>query len=134
MDQKIHIMLSRSFPEFLVYNRISRYREDFLTWMNEYYVPRRVKKGNKVRAIVTEDKSGQTHMATGKEFLRETRFVPEKYAFKIESMIYGDKICFFTCEKSGPAVGIIIENKQIAESQANLFELAWIGAGKFSRR
>jgi hypothetical protein len=64
--------------------------------------------------------------------LRETREIPlDKYPFRIEGMIYNDKMSFNTIEKGGPMVGIIIESKQIAETQKALFDLAWDGALKY---
>lgn len=125
--KKLYLDTLHEKQEILVYNRISRYREDFLAWMSEVYVSRRVNKGIKVRALVTEDKLGGIMMASGKEYLRETVFIPEKYAFKIETMIYGDKICFVTCEKGGPVVGIMVQNREIVDSQRAMFELAWDG-------
>lgn len=126
--KKLYLSTLESKGELLVYNRISRYRKDFLEWMNKVYVPKRVNLGVKVRALVTADPAGETHMASGKEFARETRFVPAKFIFRNESMIFGDKIAFFTCEAQSPAVGIVVQSKTIVESQKNLFELAWIGA------
>jgi hypothetical protein len=118
--------------EVLVYNSITKYREDILRWIVEEYVPKRIRKKIFVRAIVGADKAGQEHMPSGKEYYRETRFVPvDKFPFRIETMIYADKISFFTCEKAGPQVGIIIRSKQIAESQKSLFSLAWEGASKY---
>lgn len=115
--------------ELLFYNRISKYQEDILNWVTDYYIPLRVKRGVNVRAIVTDEKEGKREMASGKEFLRESRFVPfNRFPFRIEANIYRDRISFFTCEKGGPQVGIIIENKMIAQTQRALFELAWIGA------
>lgn len=118
--------------EIQVYNRVTRYRDDVLNWLVDYYVPKRVSLGISVKAIVNGDAAGHEHMASGKEFTRVTRFVPlEKFPFRIEVMIFGDKISFFTCEKGGPQFGMIIESKVIAETQRSLFNLAWEGAKKY---
>jgi len=120
--------------EMLIYNRVTKYREDILKWLVEFYVPERVKLGLTVRAIVNRDEASLQHMASGKEFARVTRFVPQdKFPFRIEVMIYGDKISFFTCEKGGPQFGMIIESKVIAETQRSLFDLAWEGAKKYNQ-
>lgn len=120
--------------EVVIYNSIMRYRDDVLDWIVKEFVPRRIKLKIKVRAIVCADEAGRLHMAPGKEFFRETRFVPlVRFPFRIEVMIYNDKISFFTCEKGGPQVGIIIKNKAIAETQKSLFNLAWEGAGKYGK-
>lgn len=118
--------------DVLVYNRMYRYDKEMLDWVKSYFIPHRIKKDIKVRAIVTAEKAGFEHMPTEK--LRETRFVPyEKFPLRIENMIYGDKICFLTVEAGGPLVAILIESKQIVQAQRALFELAWEGAAKYQK-
>ena len=133
--KKLYMDTLETKGEALVYNSVTRYRQDMLDWILDYYVPRRVRRNIKVRAIVTADEAGRRHMKAGHEFLRETRFVPlAKFPFRIEAMIYNDKISFFTCEKGGPQVGIIIESKAITQSQRSLFDLAWEAAEKYNKK
>ncbi|MDP3956441.1 MAG: helix-turn-helix domain-containing protein [bacterium] len=133
--KKIYMDTLSAKGEILVYNRVTKYREDVLNWINSYFVPRRIKNKIFVRAIVNADPAGEEHMASGRVYYRETRFVPwDKFPFRIEAMIYNEKITFFTCEKGGPQVGIIIENKAISQTQRALFDLAWEGAERYATR
>lgn len=116
--------------EVLVYNRMYRFDKEMLDWVKSYFIPHRIKKRIKVRAIVTAEKAGFEHMPSEK--FRQTRFVPyEKFPLRIENMIYGDKVCFLSVEAGGPIVAVLIESKQIAQAQRALFELAWEGAEKY---
>ena len=132
--KKLYLDTLETSGEILVYNSITKYRPDMLAWILDYYVPQRIKKGIKVKAIVTADEAGRKHMQEGPEFARVTRFVPlDKFPFRVEAMIYADKISFFTCEKNGPQVGIIIESKVITQTQRSIFALAWDGAAKYNK-
>jgi len=114
------------------YDRVSQYHPQVLDWINSYYVPQRVKKGILAQSIVTANEAAKKHMPVNAEELRETRFVPEeKFPFKIDGMIYCDKICFTTVDRNSPLVGIIIESKQISQTHKALFDLAWEGAEKY---
>jgi HTH-type transcriptional regulator, sugar sensing transcriptional regulator len=116
--------------EILVYNQVSKYDQKMLDWVTNEYVPMRVKNNVCVRAIVTEEE--ENIMQSGKGTLRKTRYVPkDKFPFKIEGLIYGNKISFCTTEKGGPLVGIVIESKQIADNLRALFDLAWEGAERY---
>lgn len=117
------------------FNRIAQYDKEILNWVTSYFVPRRVKKNIEVRAIVSKEKEGVEHMESGKEHLRQTRFVPlDKFPFTAtESWVYGDKVCFMTIKEKGPLVGVIIESKDISQNLKALFELAWEGAEKYQK-
>lgn len=114
------------------YDRVSQYHPGLLSWINNHYVPARVEKKILGRSIVTTNELAKKYMPTRSDELRETRFVPEdRFPFKIDGMIYGDKICFTSVDRNGPLVGIIIESKQIAQTQKALFDLAWEGSEKY---
>ena len=130
--KRIYIDTLEIGKEVLVYNRMYRFDKELLNWNKDYFIPQRIKKKIKVRAIVTAEKVGFEHMPSEK--FRETRFVPyEKFPLRIENLIYGDKICFLTVEAGGPLVAILVESKQIAQAQRALFELAWEGAKKYQK-
>ena len=98
-------------------------------WILDVYVPERIKKGIRTRGIVPDKPESRAlhHMDQGS--LREARYVPwDQFHFRIECMIYEDKVSFLNCEKGSPLVAIIIESKQVAETQRAMFELAWEGA------
>jgi len=116
------------------YVQMSKNNHTVLDWLVREYVPMRVKRGIEVKAIVPMESETDVYMPIGDKYLRQTRKVPwKKFPFKIECMILGDKLFFATYEKGKPLVGIIIESKQIATTQAALFDLAWEGAEKYQR-
>lgn len=118
--------------ELLVYNRMYHYDKNLLAWLDDYLRPRIVRVGLDVRAIVTAEKEGFENMPTAN--YRQTRFVPyEKFPLCIESLIYGNKVCFLTVESGGPLVAVTIESKQITQTQKALFDLAWEGAEKYQK-
>lgn len=121
--------------EILLYDQVSRYNEQALKWIIEKYVPERVKKGITVRAIVPKGRESVRYLGEQRNELREVRYVPgDRFPFRIEGMIYGNKIAFETIEIGGPLVGIIIESKQIADTLRALFDLAWRGAASASEK
>lgn len=108
------------------------FNEEMRKWVLSEYVPTRIRKGIKTRAIVPDKAESQAYHNTDEGSLREARYVPwDKYHFRIECMIYEDRVSFITCEKGSPLVAIIIQSKQIAETQRAMFNLAWEGAEKY---
>lgn len=89
------------------------------------FVPRRVKKDIHFRGIVPgcrQDHDPEENKAKK----RDLRYVPElEFPFKNEINIYGNKI---SIESFKDKIGLIIESKQIADTQRMIFELAWRGA------
>lgn len=119
--------------ELLDYAQVTVYNQKMLKWLTRYYVPARVKRGFKLRVILPKEKEAKFYILESKETLREIRTVPrDKFSFRIEGMIYNDKIAFAHIEKGGPLMGIIIKSKRIADTQRSLFNLAWEGAEKYN--
>lgn len=59
------------------------------------------------------------------EELRHTRFLPDGFTLKNANFIYGDKVAIISLNKKLP-VGTIIEDRDVAETQNQLFEYIWI--------
>lgn len=111
----------------------SKLNPRILEWLFKEYVPLRVQRGVNIKALVPNEQESSEYLPSGKKFLRTTRVVPEKkFPFRIEGMIQENKVFFIAFEKGGPLVGIIIESKQIADTLAALFDLAWVGAKRYS--
>lgn len=92
-------------------------------------VAKRVKKGIKMRAIVEDSELAHKHKANDKAELRATRLVPsDKFPFKNEINIFGNKVMIASYRDQ---MGIIIESKDVADTQRAFFELAWEGAEKY---
>jgi len=121
--------------EILLFDQVSNYNPQFLDWVIKNYVPERVRRRITVRAIAPREKESKEYLGEQRNELREVRYVSkEKFPFRIEGMIYGDKISFATIETGSPLVGIIIESKQIADTLRALYDLAWIGAEKANKK
>ena len=59
-----------------------------------------------------------------KKELREIRFLPKGFKINTHTQIYGNKIAILTLRKE-QLIGVIIENKDIVETQKSLFEFLW---------
>lgn len=89
------------------------------------HVERRIKKKIHIRIISERSDFTKNWDKTAKESLRQIRFVPRGQHFSVSYHIYGDKVSMFSLQ--GPVVGVIIENKQIADMERLLFEYMWRG-------
>jgi sugar-specific transcriptional regulator TrmB len=101
---------------------------------DEEYVAERVRRGVRLRGIAPDDKTGQRVHGEDCLRLREIRLVPAKeFDFTNEINVYDHKvaICSFDAELPGDAgmFGVIIESKEVAETQRQIFEMAWRYAG-----
>jgi HTH-type transcriptional regulator, sugar sensing transcriptional regulator len=106
-------------------------------WPNydEEYVAQRVKRGIHLRGIAPDDAAGRQVHGEDKKKMREIRLVSAKeFDFTNEINVYDSKvaICSFASSKKGgeEVFGVIIESKEVAETQRQIFEMAWNFAGK----
>ncbi len=99
---------------------------------DEQYVAERVKRGIHLRGIAPDDATGKKVHGQDKEYLREIRLVPQKeFDFENEIKIYDNKVAIISFVEDERAMfGIIIESKEVAETQRQIFEMAWRYAGK----
>lgn len=94
------------------------------------YPERRIKKGIRTRGIYTSSR-GPVLKASDQKMLRETRFVPiDKYPFACDINIYDDTVSLASVRKK--PFGVLIENKEIADSLRSLLKLAWEAAEKYN--
>jgi sugar-specific transcriptional regulator TrmB len=101
-------------------------------WPNydEEYVGERVKRGIRLRGIAPDDVTGQRVHGEDKQRLREIRLVSAKdFDFTNEINVYDHKmaICSFgaASKNEQDVFGVIIESKEVAETQRQVFEMAW---------
>jgi len=101
-------------------------------WPNydDEYVSERVKQGIRLRGISPNDSVGRQVHGDDKAKLREIRLVPANdFDFTNEINIYDHKvaICSFDSGLKGDRdmFGVIIESKEVAETQRQIFEMAW---------
>ena len=85
-----------------------------------------------MRAIVEDSELGRKHKEQDKEELRKTRLVPkEKFPFKNEINIYGDKVMIASY---ADLMAVVLESKDVAQTQRAFFELAWEGAAAYGSK
>lgn len=99
------------------------------------YVAERVKRGVRLRGIAPDDAIGRRVHGQDKLNIREIRLVPARdFDFRNEINVYDSKvaICSFDSGLRGDAdmFGVIIESPQVAETQRQIFEMAWRYAGR----
>jgi sugar-specific transcriptional regulator TrmB len=103
------------------------------------YVAQRVKKGIHLRGIAPDDDAGRRVHGEDRKKIREIRLVPGKdFDFTNEINIYDHKvaICSYPSgsRSAQDAFGVIIESKEVAETQRQIFEMAWRYSGKHPRK
>jgi hypothetical protein len=54
-----------------------------------------------------------------------------QFPFTNEIDIYGNKVAILSY--TGELLAVIIESESVARTQRMIFELAWLGAGKFNK-
>lgn len=102
------------------------------------YVAERVKRGIRLRGIAPDDAAGKRVHGEDRERLREIRLVPAReFDFTNEINVYDSKvaICSFDSGLRGDQdmFGVIIESREVAETQRQIFEMAWRYAGRRER-
>ena len=105
---------------------------------DEEYVAERVKRGIHLRGIAPDDPAGRKVHGQDREKLREIRLVPARdFDFTNEINIYDSTvaICSFSANSRTPAdmFGVLIESKEVAETQRQIFEMAWRYAARPNR-
>lgn len=98
------------------------------------YVAERVKRGIPLRGIAPDDETGRRVHGEDRKKIREIRLVPtQDFDFTNEINIYDHKvaICSYPSgsRSARDAFGVIIESKEVAETQRQIFEMAWRYSG-----
>lgn len=87
------------------------------------YVHKKVEKKVFLRGVLCYDKTALRFKKEAERELRDVRLVPkEKFPFKNEINIYDDKVAIISHQDS---LGVIIQNKAIADTQRAIFELGF---------
>lgn len=98
------------------------------------YYKLRIERNIRVRSITSDTEAGIEYKKRDAAELRETRLVPkETFPLRIEKNIVGNKVAFFS-SNDGKLIATIIENKEIADTERAIFELAWEEAGKLDKK
>lgn len=89
------------------------------------FIERRYARHLKVRFLTNRSPDTIALKRRDDKELRHTKFLPDDFKLKNANFIYGDKVAIISLNKKLP-VGIIIEDKDIADTQTALFEAVWI--------
>lgn len=117
--------------EILNYSNSREIRDHWPNY-DEEYVAKRVKRKIYLRGISPADEHGTWVHARDKETHREIRLVPSKqFTFTNEINIYDDKVAIISY-KDKPLIGMIIESLEIANTQRDIFKMAWEFTEKFA--
>ena len=97
---------------------------EFMEGYLENYCKKVIKKGIKTRKIVSDspvDLDYQKKYSTKRNVIKT---IPSKYSTNTDFMIYGDNVAFLSY-RGGMPIGIVIEDKEIAELERKKFEILW---------
>lgn len=98
---------------------------------DEEYVAERVRRGIHLRGIAPADIVGRRVHGEDRKKLREIRLVPAKdFDFTNEINIYDAKVAICSLASSPQMFAVIIESREVAETQRQIFEMAWRYAGR----
>jgi sugar-specific transcriptional regulator TrmB len=90
------------------------------------YMKERIKRKIRVRGIVPSTAESQDFAKLNELQMRELILVPkDRFPLGNEINIYDDKVAIFSFKEQ---VGVIIESRDIANTQKVVFEIAWMGA------
>lgn len=89
-----------------------------------HWINRRVKAKIYAKILQQEVETTKELKKKDKSELREIRFLPKDFKIDTHMQIYGNKIAILTLTKDEP-IGVIIENKDIVETQKSLFNVLW---------
>lgn len=97
------------------------------------YVAERVRRGIVLRGIAPDDEAGRTVHGEDRKRRREIRLVPAKdFDFTNEINIYDHKVAICSFGSADHMFGAIIESVEVAETQRQIFEMAWRYAAKLA--
>lgn len=101
---------------------------------DDEYVVERVKRKIHLRGIAPDDPAGRKVHGEDRKKLREIRLVPAKdFDFTNEINIYDHKVAICSFASSPQMFGVIIESREVAETQRQIFEMAWRYAARPNR-
>lgn len=88
------------------------------------YVARRAAKKIFLRGIAPDDEYGRRVREEDGQYFRNTRLIdPQRLNFGNEIKIYDNKIAMMSF--AGEVFGVIVESKDMADTQRAIFEMAW---------
>jgi HTH-type transcriptional regulator, sugar sensing transcriptional regulator len=87
------------------------------------FITERIKKKIPMKVLAVDNKKGRLLIKHDALQLRQTKLLPKNVFFSAETYIYGNKVA--TLDYNSDIIGIIIDSKQIVESNRAVFEMNW---------
>lgn len=104
---------------------LEKANEAFPDYISNKLIPLRIRNKVTAHSLVAESDKGKEIAKNDKKHLRKTFLVDKKeYPIPAEIDIYEDKIAMLSFKK-GDFIGLILENKDMAESLRSIFKLAF---------
>lgn len=89
------------------------------------YMPERVKRGVRVKDIMTQSEDARVEQQNTSKYLREVKLAKDLFKdLEIELNIYDDKVAIVAYDSVKPS-GVLIKNQRIANAMKNIFEYLW---------
>lgn len=109
--------------DILNFSNSEEIRQFWPTYDNDY-VEKRAKKKIFLRGVSPLDEAGLQVQSENKKYYRDIRLIPhKKYNFSNEINIYDDKVSIISFNEG--LIGMIIESKEIADTQRTIFKMVW---------
>lgn len=109
--------------DILNFSNSEEIRQFWPTYDNDY-VRKRAKKKIFLRGVSPLDEAGMQVASENKKYYRDIRLIPnKKYNFSNEINIYDDKVSIISFNEG--LIGMIIESKEIADTQRSIFTMVW---------
>lgn len=107
--------------------------DDVWKWANEHYMKIRPKMNIHTKVIISSGRRASLHRTRDIAHFRSSKEVPaDKFPFKLEVDVYGDKTAFINYRKDH-LLGIVIKHPLVAETMKAWFDLAWEGSDKYNK-
>lgn len=114
--------------EILAFTAYHRADKQLAKWLDEYYIPERVKRNIFAKVIAPSSDFAENYQGVDTKHKRQTALISaQDYPMSIEVNIYGSKIAIMSFT-SAEMMGVIIESQEVATTFALIFKLAWQSA------
>lgn len=97
-------------------------------YLVSHMIAMRLKLGIRSRQLLPENAMTRKVVATDREQLRESRYLPENASLPATVLIFGSEAAFITTRKENSI--ILVESGDVAATLRTAFELVWSGAKK----
>jgi len=121
--EEVYRDMLREKKEIVAYEDLEYLQKDIPSSMFEWFPKERVHRDILIRTISRDTEFARTFSERNRGLLRETKFTTIP-AMKTDINIYGDKVALIDLQSKEP-FGVIIENKNLAETMRLVWQQLW---------